>query len=141
MGQQIKPLNEAEHKWIQENVNRFKCLLNKESGGKINLYELDEAFSNWMRSHDAEKEDPNPMINMFGIVFGHYIIDDIGLEWVIVSDDIGTDLAVHGESGSVLIYPLSFVAKRYVNKQTGFFSLFYPEIKKDVERFRIQKSS
>ena len=64
------------------------------------------------------------------------MVDDCDLKWVVVTDEQGTEIAIHGQPGDVLIFPPNFVAKRYVNKQKDFFALFYPEMKKDIERLR-----
>jgi len=95
---------------------------------------LDEAFARWLDMHDPTHEDPNPYINAFGIAFGQYLVDHCGLKWMVVIDDQGTEMAVRGQPGDVLIFPSNFVAKRYVSRQKNFFSLFYAEMKKDIER-------
>ena len=70
---------------------------------------------------------------------GQYFVDDIGLEWKVVTDDQGTDIAVHGEPGEALVFPISFVAKRYVSRQTHFFVMLYSEMRKDIEKFMAQE--
>jgi len=136
MKPKIECPNAAEYEWIEDNLRKARQLLGKQAGQEIELEELDEAFARWLDRHDPKHEDPNPFINAFGIAFGQYLVDHCDLKWMVVMDDQGTEMAVHGEPGDVLVFPPDFVAKRYVGRQKNFFSLFYPEMKKDIQRLK-----
>ena len=126
--------NQAELGWIEDNLRKAREFVGKEKDENIELKELDDAFAKWLDTNDPENEDPNPFINVFGIAFGQYLVDQLGLKWMVVTDRDGTEMAVYGQPGDILVFPTNFVAKRYVNKQKEFFSLFYPEMKKDIEQ-------
>jgi hypothetical protein len=83
---------------------------------------LDAAYLAWFKQHIRETEDPNPIINSFGLSFGQYLVDNLSLNWVVVSDEQGTEIAVHGQPGNILVFPPNLVAKRYVQGKTDFFS-------------------
>ena len=136
MKQKIEEPNQAEKDWIEENLARARELVGKTEEMAIELEDLDDAFSRWLDAHDPQKEDPNPFINAFGIAFGQHLVNQLGLKWVVVIDDQGTEIAVHGQPGDVLVFPPNFVSKRYLAKQKNFFSSFYPEMRKDIETIR-----
>jgi hypothetical protein len=128
-GRTIDEPTRAELDWIVANLEKARDIVGK---GKIELSDLDVAWGRWLGIHDPEVEDPNPTINAFGIAFGQYIIDDLGLHWAVVADEHSTEICVHGQPGDVLVYPCNFVAKRYVTRSTDFFVMFYAEMQKDI---------
>lgn len=42
------------------------------------------------------------------------------LRWVDASHALGTEIAVHGQPGDILLYPTNVVAKRWVAHEYGF---------------------
>ena len=140
MPQKILKPNASEEKWIQANLGLGQELVRtfapSSAGAPASLRSLDEAFAAWLAQHDPAKEDPNPMINAFGIAFGQHFVDKLHFSWAVVSDEHGTEMAVHGSPGDIIVYPPNFVAKRYTSKATGFFESTFAEMKRDVERVR-----
>jgi hypothetical protein len=133
MKQKVEEPNQAELDWINENLIKIREVLGISSDQNIELKDLDDTFGKWIDNHNPEDEEPNPIINAFGIAYGQYLIDHIGLKWAVVTDEHGTEIAVHGQPNDALVFPPNFVAKRYFGKQKNFFSLIYPEMKKDIE--------
>ncbi len=130
--------NDAERQWIANNLDATRQMLREFSEGSddIELTALDSAFEAWLRQHDADSEDPNPVINAFGIAFGQYLVDHLQLKWVVASDEQGTELAVHGQPGDILVFPPNLVAKRYAARETGFFATLFAEFQQQVEMLR-----
>ena len=64
------------------------------------------------------------MITALGAAFGAHLIDICDLEWRMVSDEFGVDLAVVGQPGDIVIAPLSVTAKRVDEGVTRFFEDF-----------------
>lgn len=66
--------------------------------------------------------------------FGRFLIEGLGLTWVIATDEHGSDLAVYGlpGTGDVLLYPLNFVAKRWERHEANFLETSYQRIAADV---------
>ena len=86
----------------------------------------------------AETEAINAVINQVGIAFGQSLVDGLGLNWVIATDEYGTDMAVYGlpNQGDVLVYPANFVAKRWERRETNFLEDAYRRIAEDVSAIR-----
>jgi len=101
--------------------------------GAHTLAALDRAFAAWLDSGPAVAEI-NAIINSVGIAFGQALVDGLGLEWVIATDDHGAELAVYGlpNRGDVLVYPANFVAKRWERRETNFLGEAYRRIVEDV---------
>lgn len=101
---------------------------------------LDRAWSAWLaqwESTPAEtREDPNPFINAVGIALGQHLVDALGLRWVIVTDQYGTEVAVHGDPGNVLIFPPNLVGKRFASRTTGFIAPLIEQVCADIGRSR-----
>ena len=97
---------------------------------------LDQAYTAWSGIHRRGEEDPNPIINAFGIGFGQCLVDRLALAWKIVEDQSGTDIAVYGTPGEIMIFPTNLVAKRYERQETGFFVPLFEDIEKQVDEVR-----
>lgn len=138
MAPQFAELNASEREWIAKNLAATREMIvafGDESGEPAPAI-LDAAFADWMSRHDFDSEDPNPVINAFGIAFGQYLADQLALEWTVATDEHGTELAVHGQPGDILIYPGNLVAKRYMDRTTGFFVSLYEQFREQIERLR-----
>ena len=134
-----KPTN-AELDWIAQNLAVTREMISEFNGGvsEIQPSLLDSAFAAWLSQHDPDTEDPNPVINAFGIAFGQYLVEQLQLTWTVASDKHGTEMAVHGEPGNILVYPLNLVAKRYTARETGFFVPLSSEFQNQIEMVRAQ---
>jgi Domain of unknown function (DUF3806) len=136
--QKIEPINEKEKAWIKtqlESASKFvEGFSSVDCGQSLTLAALDRAFAAWVASDPTDVDLINAIINYVGIAFGQILADSIGLEWVIATDDHGSDLAVHGlpEKGDVLIYPSNFVAKRWKRRETNFLVEAHRQIARDV---------
>ena len=132
--------NNAERDWIANNLAATREMIAEFNGGSSDIEPsaLDAAFATWLGQHNAETEDPNPVINAFGVAFGQYLVDQLQLTWVVASDQDGTEMAVHGQPGDILVYPPNLVAKRYTARETGFFVPLFSEFQKQVEMVRSQ---
>ena len=62
------------------------------------------------------------------------------LDWVIATDEYGTELAVFGlqGAGDIVVYPQNFVAKRYEAETANFIAQSVLEIQAQVERVKSQ---
>ena len=59
-------------------------------------------------------------------------VDDLGLAWVVATDEHGTEIAVHGEPGDVLIYPTNLVAKRWTSGEDRFIEPLFAAMRADL---------
>ena len=71
---------------------------------------------------------------------GHefHVYDDRGLEWKVVQDEGGTEMAVWGKVGDVLVFPANLVGKRYVARTTDFFEGIASQISDRVRQVQGQ---
>jgi hypothetical protein len=68
--QTIEPPNDAEAEWVRMNVMSIR----EAAGGESTPAQMDELYAGWFAEWAArpekDREDPNPMINAFGLAFG-----------------------------------------------------------------------
>jgi len=137
MPQKIESPNDAEVHWLEDSQERLREFAKKSAGHRFTPEELDAVYRDWM-SVKKEGEDPNAMINAFGFAFGQLFVDRLKMAWSVVSDEHGTEMAVCGQPGNVLIFPPNFVAKRFVAKEVGFFASAFIAMSRDIERLRTE---
>ena len=139
MPQQVQTLNSAERTWVHDNLALASSLATKYAGSSSELPPLPvlgKAFAAWAVQPVGEREDPNEVINALGMALGEHLARGLSLEWVVVTDEHGTDLALHGDPGDMLLFPLSSTAKRYETQEYEFFEWFYDMIREDIQQRR-----
>jgi hypothetical protein len=143
--QKIETPNQSELEWVQGNLKVASALVAAYTGktdetAAPGLRDLDEVYARWYEDWVApapeHREDPNPYINAVGIAFGQRLVDDLGLRWAVVTDEHGTEIAVHGEPGDILVFPPNLVAKRFERGEIGFLGSVYEEIAQQVREVR-----
>lgn len=138
MTPKIEQLTEKEHAWIdaqlQGAAKLVESFLPETKGQPLSLKALDEAFALWLAGSPEDTQIINAVINRVGVAFGQFLVEGIGLSWVIATDEHGSDLAVHGlpGKGDVLVYPANFVAKRWERRETHFLGNSYQQIAEQV---------
>jgi hypothetical protein len=140
MAQRISDLNDAERAWVADNVAAARRYVD-DAGPPVGRQlldpaALDAAWAFWLQGWPADAEDPNPVINALGMAFGQYLVDHLDLAWMIVEDDFGTEIAVHGHVGDVLVFPQNLVAKRLETRTVGFFAPIAAGIERQVAQVR-----
>jgi hypothetical protein len=131
----VGPVNDAERRWIDDQLNRLHTSgVDLEDPAQLGAY-YDRLLSHWL-SADNGRPDPNPDINLIGIGLGEHLRHRTGLQWAVVTDAKGAEIALHGQPGDILIYPTNAVAKRWVAHQAGFLPSFADEVVRSVEEIR-----
>jgi Domain of unknown function (DUF3806) len=89
-----------------------------------------------MATQPTEGDVINGTINAVGMAFGQTLVDGLGMQWIIATDNQGSEIAVYGLPGSadVLVYPANFVAKRWERREVNFLEASYGLIAEDVNR-------
>jgi hypothetical protein len=131
--ERVQPLNPAESAWVAENVDAARAALEHagiDPAGTVSAEALDRL---WPRLLAASPDDPNGPINMVGLALGQLLVDRFGLEWVVLSDRDGTEIAVRGPSDAT-VFPTNFVAKRYETGETDFIAPFVAEVERTLGR-------
>jgi hypothetical protein len=140
VAQRISELNDAERAWVDDNVAAARRYVedagHPADGQPLDPAALDAAWSFWLQAWPAGEEDPNPVINALGLAFGQYLVDRLDLDWKLVEDEYGTEVAVHGQPGDVLVFPPNLVAKRLETRTVGFFVPVAGQIERQVEGLR-----
>jgi hypothetical protein len=138
VGRRILEINEAECTWIagnQQVVRSFAADLGIIAGESmpLDLAILDAVWAAWLEMHVRGQEDPNSIINAFGISFGQLMVDRLGFEWKIVNDAV-TEIALFGQPGDIVIYPQNLVARRYMAGTARFFEELAVEMGRSIGR-------
>jgi hypothetical protein len=115
----FEKLNEAERQWVSSCIMAGRQMVAKYAPADIDrpldAGVLDRTYAAWWATGDADGDRINQAINAIGFAFGQLLIDAVGFEWVVVTDQFGCDmglLALPGK-GDVLVYPTDMVAKRW----------------------------
>jgi hypothetical protein len=86
-----QPLTEAEQRWVAKHVDVARDVVSAYAGTAVSdlptPVQLDAAWSAWIGGDAATVEDPNTMINVFGLAFGAVLVDSLDMEWVVVTDE------------------------------------------------------
>ena len=134
--QKIEAPTDTERDWVRANVELARDL----TGGELTPEALDAAYARWLEqwltTPEDQRDDPNLYVNAFGLGFGQLLVDELGLEWAVVSDELGTEIAVHGQPGDVLVFPPNLVGKRLESGETGFFAPLFAAIRGRVTELR-----
>ena len=121
----VEPLNQAEQEWVATNVAEATRMLD----GKLSAETLDDLWAALMKDEPA---DPNPAINMVGLAFGQLLADRLGLSWVALTDENGTEIAVRGRA-NFTVFPTNFIAKRYAGWEVNFIAPAYKNMVQTAE--------
>ena len=97
--------------------------------GKLSAETLDDLRATLVRDEPA---DPNPGINRVGLAFGQLLADRLGLSWVALTDEYGTEIAVRGRA-NFTVFPTNFIAKRYAGRETNFIAAAYDDLVQTAE--------
>jgi hypothetical protein len=137
--QKVELPNEDERAWIAQNLVSARAIVanhTKDASEDLKLGSLEEALSMWSSRAHPDRVDPNTFVNTVGIAFGQVLVDRLGLKWAVVTDERGTDVAVHGSPGDILAFPISAVAKRVADGETAFLIELYRRLAADIGKIR-----
>lgn len=125
---EVDALTEIEVHWVETQLAVAIDLAETYTGTSEPLPSLERmaaTLRGWRARPEPGDPDVNAVINALGIAFGEHLRRTTGLGWVIAADDQGTDLALHGQPGDILIYPANAVAKRVVAGEDDFFGYLH----------------
>jgi hypothetical protein len=139
MEHRFSELTEKEVAWVARQIQAASKFVQAfsptDAGNRLTPVALDRAFAAWLGTQEQDSKAINETINCVGVAFGQFLVDGLGLAWVIATDEHGSDLAVYGlpGKGDVLIYPANFVAKRWERRETNFLEKSHIQIARDVQ--------
>ena len=139
--QAILDLTDDERAWIMEQHARASDLATEYTGRRESLPSLETlaaTFAAWGQSDKVQRPEANGVGLALGTAFGQHLANGLNLRWVVVSDEQGTDFALHGQPGDILAYPISSIAKRCERQEFHCFPLLYDLLRRDIEKRREQ---
>ncbi|WP_338846307.1 DUF3806 domain-containing protein [Massilia sp. W12] len=92
------------------------------------LTDFDKAFYLWQKEK-SRRYSEQQVIEMIGAYLGNQLVKDFQMEWVVVSDQYGTDYAVRGKQKEVMSFPFASVEKRIQRKEHEFVVGVYQTVK------------
>ena len=82
---------------------------------------LDVASAAWASAPEQDREPHDRIIERFAISIGEHLHRHTDLDWQVVTDAFGTDLAVaDGMRGDFVVVPLNLVAVRWLRREQGW---------------------
>ncbi|WP_426225618.1 DUF3806 domain-containing protein [Pseudarthrobacter sp. DSP2-3-2b1] len=113
--------NEAEVRWMEGHL-QFIAAQQVDLNDSSQIGEFYERVLNsWLSDPEESRTDPSDFINLLGTAFGECLVRQTSLRWVVASDELATELAVHDDRSDLLVYPANAVAKRWTERQSGDF--------------------
>ena len=96
---------EAQRRWVREHFDEDARHLYERRDEKLRLLQtiLD---AGWIAASETVK------LQCLGITLGDALIQELGLEWVMVEDEYGRDPALRKPGTTVLAFPLTMISKR-----------------------------
>jgi hypothetical protein len=82
---------------------------------------LDASFAEWASAPEQDREPHDRIIERFALGIGEHLHRHTDLDWQVVTDAFGTDLAVaDGMRGDFVVVPLNLVAVRWLRREQGW---------------------
>lgn len=132
--QEIVPLHgEKLREIIELDRAAVQFLFAYQLGTTPSLKAYDEAFRLWQLDK-ASLFSANEVVKRLGSYLGSKLVKDFDMEWVQVTDEYGTDLAVRARKYEVISFPMSSVAKRIQNNQYDFMVGVYHAVQDAIAK-------
>jgi hypothetical protein len=115
----------------RESLSRLAINANLTVSDSSDPLEVCDQLLRWWHRLPAEvRPDANLLVNAIGITLGDKLAKELSLEWKIVTDTFGTDLALWRtvQGRNIILSPTHAVAKRFENGRDGFVVALYPEL-------------
>lgn len=117
----VEPIGEPER-------TRIEAALAAVEGDGVDLDDLgslgagyDSAFTAWSTAPEAERPDHAAIVERYSLAVGEYLNRHTDLDWHMVTDVFGTDLALAGGFRSdFVVVPHNLVAARWMRGETGW---------------------
>lgn len=101
------------------------------------LADFDKAFYLWQKERNRRYSEQQ-VIEMIGAYLGNQLVNDFHMEWVVVSDQYGTDYAVRATQKEVMSFPFAAVEKRIQRKEHDFVVGVYQTVKHTLAEYEIK---
>lgn len=128
---ELTALTISESQWRGQQLEAARRLVERYCGTSEmppSLPSLDEAVSGWFEDHDSDRPDANDVVSAIGVALGHHLVRATALIWVMATDDVGTEIAVHDPETGRLVRPSNLVADHLVANDRGFVTAISTEL-------------
>ncbi len=121
----VKELGAPDKAWLEKSRVMGRELLSYYANESVvNPQNLDKAFQKWKQDHTENRAPDEIVANGLGTLFGDYIVEHKICRWAIVTDKLGTELAIISSTGSE-VYPINTIWKR-IDPSDSDISFFEP---------------
>lgn len=134
----VVPVTEVETAWLAAQLGTAASFVERYAGSRsVDVDRLDAALVAWA-ADGPDRPAAEVVGDALGTAFGEHLSRQAGLTWVVATDEWGTDFALHGEPGALLLHPHSSVGSRVAEGETGFLGPLLRELVTAVEQRRQQ---
>lgn len=124
-GKPLRPVVESIGEGERERIEAAIAALEGEGVDIDDLDSLgtgyDAAYAAWSASDERSRGDHAAIVERYSIAVGEHLNRHTDLDWQVVTDVFGTDLAVAGGfKGDFVVVPHNLVAARWMRGETGW---------------------
>lgn len=131
---QVSPLNQNETNWINSLIANGKNILQIAYDKRYTPKDLEVAYKQW-KAKDKSNEELNQGLNTFGALTGELLRQAFPkLQWMVITDEYGSELGLFAEEKQVTIFPINLVVKRFERNEESFFVDLYDNLNKDLSQ-------
>jgi len=124
--QEISLLTEDDNKRLREQRAVVEqCLDNEDSKQKYKTAAGKLGTIRAILEGGVFKREQTYELQCLGTVLGDALVDELGMEWIMVEDEYGRDAAVRMPGTTIILYPLTMISKRVERgEDVDVFDLF-----------------
>ena len=103
--QEDAELIESQRRWVRDHFDEDARHLYDQRDEKLRLLQA-IIVAGWIDASETVK------LQCLGITLGDALVQELGLEWVMVEDEYGRDPAIRKPGTTVIAFPLTMISKR-----------------------------
>jgi hypothetical protein len=123
----IEELTDEQRSWIGAMVDFLRGLGIADDALALSTF-FDEHRAAWEASPVAERKDPGSRIALVGAGVGHLLVTHLGMRWVQVTDQYGTEIGLAVGPTDQTVFPMSAVAQRWNRAEQSSIAEFLTEV-------------
>jgi hypothetical protein len=135
----VEDLNPSEVTWIDQ-MQEAGRLLHEAYVGRLDtlpdVQALDALWIRWQSDHNPGRPDANTVVNALGLCFGQQLVDRLGFQWAVITDQYGSEMGCIAQPGDVTVFPANLTARRLEKGAQPFFSKFFSQAEARVLSLR-----
>jgi hypothetical protein len=128
----IEELTDEQRAWIGAMVDFLRGLGIADDALALSTF-FDEQRTLWEASPLAGRKDPGSRIALVGAGAGQLLVTHLGMRWVQVTDQYGTEIGLVVGAAEHTVFPMSAVAQRWNRAEPTSIADFLTEVAARVE--------